>query len=86
MIHINTSISFITDYGKPVDVDLVRDKYGDLAIKNITISGKTYTAKQIRTERRESSLISYAQRYVDLTEYFADELAERETHHFQDNF
>ena len=83
---INTTVQFTTDYGKNVEVNLWRDSYGEITVNYVSINQTRYNGKHIRTEWRENVVIGYAQQFVDLHEYFADELAERELHHCQDNF
>lgn len=80
------TVSFTNDYGKLVEATISRDSYGELTVKSLSINGRFFNAKQIRTEWRESVVIDYCRQFVDIEEYFADELFERDTHHCQDNF
>lgn len=81
---LTTTIAFTTEYGKPVEMNITRDKYGDFSINWIKIGKSFYSGRKIRTVRRESLLLAYAAQYIDLHEYVADEIYERETHHFID--
>jgi hypothetical protein len=81
---ITTSVNFTSDYGKPIEMNVSRDKWGDFSINWIQVGKSHYSGKQIRTARREAILIQYAFQYIDLHEYLADEIYDRETNHFID--
>lgn len=77
-----STIYFESDYFKKVAMTLKRDKWGDYSVVDITIDGRYYTGKQIRTARRETILFNYAAKHVDIDEHFADVQAESFRRHF----
>lgn len=79
-----TNISFTTGYGKPIEMNVTRDKYGDLSINWLQVGSTRYTGKQIRTVRREVVLLDYAAKYIDLHLELAEAFEEWENEFFND--
>jgi hypothetical protein len=77
-----STIYFTTDYGKKVSMTLHRDKWGEYSIRHMTINQANYTGKQIRTAHRETILVNYAAKHIDIDEHFADVQAENFRRHF----
>lgn len=79
--------TFVSDYGKLWQIDYTA-KDGEVDnIDTITISGQNYpaTVYKVKTVSRENRIINAVRSKVDLLEVIADDIAERDTHHYVDN-
>lgn len=67
-----TVIDFITPTGKPVFIEVHKDRYLNYSITWIKINGKRYSGKSIRTVNRETILLDYANQFVDIDYIFRE--------------
>lgn len=65
-----STIYLTTDYGKKVEVKITRNQYEDYSVRYLIINGTYYSARHIRTAYRESIIVDYVNKHVDLNQHF----------------